>query len=308
MTDYYDLPARPPKEKRDRLGLLLLLFLLLFLLGLAATLWSLRLKPGELAQDPLLSTTSLRAESTAPVQALAQVPAATPEPEPEPVVEAEAPTPEAGAASAEPEPATEPAPAPPPPLFSDVRWRETARFTGIDAAGRSADFTAYVLVGDETWTFARADAIFAAGLNEPVETAFGKLDLGAGICDLTRVISVGAASVEGTSEQNTYLSHARGHALKSAIGTNLPCEPGALPVSVLDLGYSRQEVTCPAGEKICPDVSAPQRPIAMILADAEDPETDIAEALRNGIAAHEATGASVLPDVKISDYSSFNLR
>lgn len=286
MTDYYDLPARPPKEKRDRLGLLLLLFLLLFLLGLAATLWSLRLKPGELAQDPLLSTTSLRAESTAPVQALAQVPAATPEPEP----------------------ATEPAPAPPPPLFSDVRWRETARFTGTDAEGRSADFTAYVLVGDETWTFARADAIFAAGLNEPVETAFGKLDLGAGICDLTRVISVGAASVEGTSEQNTYLSHARGHALKSAIGTNLPCEPGALPVSVLDLGYSRQEVTCPAGEKICPDVSAPQRPIAMILADAEDPETDIAEALRNGIAAHEATGASVLPDVKISDYSSFNLR
>jgi len=97
-------------------------------------------------------------------------------------------------------------------------------------------------------------------------------------------------------------------ALKSAIGTNLPCEPGALPVSVLDLGYSRQEVTCPVGEKICPDLSAPQRPIAMILADAEDPATDIAEALRNGIAAHEATGASVLPDVKISDYSAFDLR
>jgi hypothetical protein len=303
MTDYYDLPARPPKKKRDRLGLLLLLFLLLFLLGVAATLWSLRLKPGELAQDPFLSTTSLRAESTAPVQALAPVPAAAPEPEPEPepAIEAELPVPD-------PEPAAEPAPEPPPPLFSDVRWRETARFTGTDAAGRSADFTAYVLVGDETWTFARADAIFAAGLNAPVETAFGKLDLGAGICELTRVISVGAASVEGTSEQNTYLSHARGHALKYAIGTNLPCEPDALPVSVLDLGYSRQEVTCPAGEKICPDVSAPQRPIAMILADAEDPETDIAEALRNGIAAHEATGASVLPDVKISDYSAFDLR
>jgi hypothetical protein len=301
MTDYYDLPARPSKKKRDRLGLLLLLFLLLFLLGLAATLWSLRLKPGELAQDPFLSTTSLRAESTAPVQAMSPVPAATPEPEPEPVVDAEVP-------ASEPEPATEPAPEPPPPLFSDVRWRETARFTGTDAAGRSADFTAYVLVGDETWTFARADAIFAAGLNEPVETAFGKLDLGTGICNLTRVISVGAASVEGTSEQNTYLSHARGHALKSAIGTNPPCEPGALPVSVLDLGYSRQEVTCPVGEKICPDLSAPQRPIAMILADAEDPATDIAEALRNGIAAHEATGASVLPDVKISDYSAFDLR
>jgi hypothetical protein len=303
MTDYYDLPARPPKKKRDRLGLLLLLFLLLFLLGVAATLWSLRLKPGELAQDPFLSTTSLRAESTAPVQAQAPIPAAAPEPEPEPepAIEAELPFPD-------PQPAAEPAPEPPPPLFSDVRWRETARFTGADAAGRSADFTAYVLVGDETWTFARADAIFAAGLNAPVETAFGKLDLGAGICELTRVISVGAASVEGTSEQNTYLSHARGHALKYAIGTNLPCEPDALPVSVLDLGYSRQEVTCPAGEKICPDVSAPQRPIAMILADAEDPETDIAEALRNGIAAHEATGASVLPDVKISDYSAFDLR
>ena len=299
MTDYYDLPARPSKKKPDRLGLLLLLFLLLFLLGLAATLWSLRLKPGELVQDPFLSTTSLRAESTAPVQAMAPVPAATPEPEP--VVDAEIP-------ASEPEPAAEPAPEPPPPLFSDVRWRETARFTGTDAAGRSADFTAYVLVGDETWTFARADAIFAAGLNEPVETAFGKLDLGAGVCDLTRVISIGAASVEGTSEQNTYLSHARGHALKSAIGTNLPCEPGALPVSVLDLGYSRQEVTCPVGEKICPGLSAPQRPIAMILADAEDPATDIAEALRNGIAAHEATGASVLPDVKISDYSAFDLR
>ncbi|MBA3069323.1 MAG: hypothetical protein FP825_12705 [Hyphomonas sp.] len=301
MTDYYDLPARPPKEKRDRLWLLLLLFLLLFLLALAATAWSLRLKPGELAQDPLLSTTSLRAESTAPVQALAQVPTAAPEPEPEPVVEAEVP-------ASEPEPAAEPAPEPPPPLFSDVRWRETARFTGTDTAGRSAEFTAYVLVGDETWTYARADAIFASGLSEPVETAFDKLELGAGICALSRVISVGAASVEGTSAQNTFLSHARGHALKFAITENLPCEPGAVPTSVLDLGYNRQDVVCPEGEAPCPDVSAPQRPIAMILTAAEDPETDIGEALRNGIAAHEGAGSSVFPGVKVSDYSAFDLR
>ncbi|MBI1398554.1 hypothetical protein [Hyphomonas sp.] len=308
MTDYYDLPARPPKEKRDRLGLLLLLFLLLFLLGLAATLWSLRLKPGELAQDPLLSTTSLRAESTAPAQAVAQAPAATPVPEPEPVVEAEVPTPEADAAPAEPEQATEPAPEPSLPLFSDVRWRETARFTGTDAAGRSADFTAYVLVGDETWTFAKADSIFAAGLAQPVDTAFEKLDLGLGICSLTRVIAIGAASVEGTSERNTYLSHTRGHALKAAIAADLPCEPGVLATSVLDLGYNRAGVTCPGGGRTCPDLTAPQRPVAMILADAEDPDTDIGEALRAGIAAHEAAGESVLPDVDISDYSSFNLR
>ncbi|MFN3911616.1 hypothetical protein [Hyphomonas sp.] len=307
-TDYYDLPAKPPREKRDRLWLLILLLLLLFLLGLAATLWSLRLQPGEVAEDPLLSATSLRAESTAPLQALAPMPAAAPLPQAEPVVEPEAPPPEEAAVQPESGPAAEPAPEPPPPLFSDVRWRETARFTGTDAAGRTADFTAYVLVGDETWTFARADAIFASGLSEPVETAFEKLNLGAGICELTRVISIGAASVEGTSAQNTFLSHARGHALKSAIAANLPCEAGALPASVLDLGYNRQAVTCPAGEKLCPEASAPQRPIAMILTDAEDPETDIAEALRNGIAEHEATGASVLPGVKVSDYSAFDLR
>ena len=308
MSDYYDLPAQPPKEKRDRLWLLLLLFLLLFLLGVAATLWSLRLKSGELAEDPLLATSSLRAESTAPLQALAPMQAAAPAPEPEPVLEAAEPPREEEVAQTESEPAAEPTPEPPPALFSDVRWRETARFTGTDAAGRSADFTAYVLVGDETWTFARADAIFASGLSEPVETAFDKLNLGAGICDLSRVISVGAASVEGTSEQNTFLSHARGHALKNAIAANLPCEPGALPTSVLDLGYNRQAVSCPDGEKLCPTQSAPQRPIAMILTEAEDPETDIAEALRNGIAEHEATGASVLPDVKVSDYSAFDLR
>lgn len=307
MTDYYDLPARPPKEKRDRLWLLLLLFLLLFLLALAATLWSLRLKPGEMAEDPLLSTTALRADSAAPLQALSPLPAAQllPGPAPEPVVEDAAPPPEAVTAQPEAEPEAELAP---PPLFSDVRWRETARFTGTDTAGRSADFTAYVLVGDETWTYARADAIFASGLSEPVETAFDKLELGAGICALSRVISVGAASVEGTSAQNTFLSHARGHALKFAITENLPCEPGAVPTSVLDLGYNRQEVVCPEGEALCPDVSAPQRPIAMILTAAEDPETDIGEALRNGIAAHEGAGSSVFPGVKVSDYSAFDLR
>jgi hypothetical protein len=273
--------------------------LLLFLLGLWATWWSLRLQPGEIGEDPLLTAAAL------PAAPSVQAPTPAPEPVPEPVVTAEA---EPEAPVVEPASEAAPEPEPPPPLFSDVRWRETARFTGTDAAGRSAEFTAYVLVGDETWTYARADSIFAAGLSEPVETAFSKLDLGAGICDLTGVIAVGAASVEGTSVQNTFLSFTRGHALRAAIGANLPCEAGALPTGVLDLGYSRADVTCPAGKAICPELTAPQRPIAMILADAEDPETDVGQALQSGIAAHEASGADVLPGVKVSDYSAFDLR
>ena len=296
MTDYYDLP--PPEKKKRSLGWLYLLLLLLFLLGLWATWWSLRLKPGEIGADPVLTAASMPAAP--PVRA------DPPAPQPDPVAEPAAVAEPVTQPPAEPDALAEPLP--PPPLFSDVRWRETARFTGTDAAGRSAEFTAYVLVGDETWTYARADAIFAAGLSEPVETAFSKLDLGAGICSLTRVIAVGAASVEGTSEQNTVLSFARGHALQAAIAANLPCETGALPTSVLDLGYSRQDVTCPADKTVCPDVSAPQRPIAMVLVQASDPETDIGEALQTGIAAHEATGASVLPGVKVSDYSAFSLR
>ena len=146
------------------------------------------------------------------------------------------------------------------------------------------------------------------GLSEPVETAFANLNLGAGICTMDRVIAVGAASVEGTSVQNTFLSHTRGHALKAAIAANLPCEAGAVAATVLDLGYNRAEVTCPAGQKVCSDLSAPQRPIAMIFADAREPGTDIGEALRSGIAAHEASGASVLPGVLVSDYSAFDLR
>jgi hypothetical protein len=297
MKDYYDLP--PPEKKKRSLVWLYLLLLLLFLLGLWATWWSLRLQPGEIGEDPMLTTTAL------PAAPLVRMVPPAPVPAPEPVVTAEA-EPEAPVVEPTPEDAAEPEP--PPPLFSDVRWRETARFTGIDAAGRTADFIAYVLVGDETWTYARADAIVAAGLSEPVETAFEKLELGAGICDLTGVIAVGAASVEGTSVQNTFLSFTRGHALRAAIGANLPCEAGTLPTGVLDLGYSRAEVTCPAGEKLCPALTAPQRPIAMILADAEDPETDIGQALQTGIAAHEASGADVLPGVKVSDYSAFDLR
>lgn len=299
MTDYYDLP--PPEKNRSKTWVWVLLLLLLFLLGIAATIWSLRLRPGEIGEDPMLTAASLPLVSQTPTQ-----PSVEPVlPEPEPVGEP--------AAEPAPEPVTEeaavePEAAPPPPLFSDVRWRETAKFTGLDAAGRSAEFTAYVLVGDETWTFARADSVFTAGLSEPVETAFGKLDLGAGICDLNRVIAIGAASVEGTSEMNTYLSHTRGHALKASIAANLPCEADALPTSVLDLGYSRKDVACPDGKGPCPELSAPQRPVAMILVDAQDPETDIGEALRAGIAAHEASGASVLPGVDIADYSDFNLR
>ena len=297
MTDYYQLP--PPEKKKRSLVWLYLLLLLLFLLGLWATWWSLRLQPGEIGEDPLLTATAM------PAAPLVQAPTPAPEPVPEPVVTAEA---EPEAPVVEPASEAAPEPEPPPPLFSDVRWRETARFTGTDAAGRSAEFTAYVLVGDETWTYSRADSIFAAGLSEPVETAFSNLDLGAGICDLTGVIAVGAASVEGTSVQNTFLSFTRGHALRAAIGANLPCEAGALPTGVLDLGYSRADVTCPAGKAICPELTAPQRPIAMILADAEDPETDIGQALQSGIAAHEASGADVLPGVKVSDYSAFDLR
>lgn len=299
MTDYYDLP---PPERKQSYRWPVLLLLLLFLFGVIATVWSLRLRPGEIAEDPFLSASLVPAGSTAPIT-LSQPVAAPLVEVPPPPVEEIIPAPDVDALV---EPEAEPAP--PPPLFSDVRWRETARFTGTDSIGRSAEFTAYVLVGDETWTFARADSILAYGLTAPVETAFDKLALGAGICDLTGVISVGAASVEGTSERNTFLSHTRGHALRAAIAANLPCEAEALPVGVLDLGYSRAEVSCPAGEKICPELSAPQRPIAMILVASNDPDTDIAEALRNGIIAHEVSGASVLPGVKVSDYSAFDLR
>lgn len=298
MTDYYELP--PPEKKRHRLLWVYLLLLLLFLLGLWATWWSLRLRPGEIGQDPLLTAAAL--PTAPPVRA---------DPPPEPVAEP-APLPEPAAEEVEvaaaPDAEAEIEAEPPPPLFSNARWRETARFTGAAAAGRSADFIAYVLVDDETWTYARADSVFAAGLSQPVETAFEKLELGTGICALSGVIAIGAASVEGTSERNTFLSHTRGHALRAAIASNLPCEADALPASVLDLGYSRAKVTCPAGQDLCPDVSAPQRPIAMILVDAGDPETDIGEALQTGIAAQEAAGASVLPGVNVSDYSAFDLR
>lgn len=296
MSDYYQLP---PKEKKERsFAWVYLLLLLLFLLGLIATWWSLRLQPGEIGTDPMLSAASL---PPAPAPLVDPV-------RPEPVIEAglAADLPEEPAVEAPAEPL--PAEVAPPPLFSDVRWRETSRFTGADAAGRSGDFTAYVLVGDETWTYARADAVLAAGLDQPVETAFGKLALGAGICDLDRVIAIGAASVEGTSEVNTFLSHTRGHALKAAIAANLQCDGEPLRTSVLDLGYSRQPVTCPSGTPICPDVSAPQRPVAMILVTAPDPETDLGEALRSGIVAQEAAGLSVLPGVSVADYSAFDLR
>lgn len=301
MSDYYELP--PPEKKKRSLAWVYLLLLLLFLLGLWATWWSLRLQPGEIGEDPILTAAAMPAAArivSPPMQA-------APEPEPEPEREPAA-DPQPAVAEELPETAQPEALPEPPPLFSDVRWRETARFAGTDGAGRSAEFTAYVLVGDETWTYARADSIFTAGLSEPVETAFSKLDLGAGICSLTRVIAVGAASVEGTSAQNTFLSFTRGHALRTAIGANLPCEDGALPTSMLDLGYSRAEVACPGGKAVCPELTAPQRPIAMILADAEDPDTDIGQALKTGIAAHEAAGADVLPGVKVSDYSAFDLR
>ncbi|MFN4226400.1 MAG: hypothetical protein ACK4HR_08770 [Hyphomonas sp.] len=291
MADYYSLPPKP--KKKWNLDGLVLLLLLLLLLGLALTLWSLRLRPGETAEDPYLKSAALPEAAAEPGTREPEAP-----PEPAPVIIEPEPEPE-------PLPAAEPEAGPPPPLFSDARWRETARFTGTDEAGRRAEFTAYVLVGDETWTFARADSIFSAGLNAPVETAFSKLDLGEGICSLSRVIAVGAASVEGTAAQNTYLSRARGGALNAAIAANLPCGQTGVPTSTLDLGYSTQKVTCPAGQPICPEMTAPQRPIAMILAASDDPDTDIGEALKEGITAHEANGADVLPGVRVSDYSAF---
>lgn len=291
MTDYYKLPATPEK-KRNFDGAILLLLLLL-LLGIGLTLWSLRQIP---EASGVLQAASLPSAPVAEPARAAPAPSAT-APEPGPVLAPES-LPEAI-----------PTPPPPPALFSDARWRETARFTGQDAAGRSAEFTAYVLVGAETWTFARADQIFAAGLSEPVETAFANLNLGEGVCSLSRVIAVGAASVEGTPAMNVFLSGSRGRALGVAIAVNLPACAGNGPAtSVLDLGYNSQPVDCPSGEAVCPALSAPQRPIAMILAVAQDPETDLAGALQAGIAAHESTGARVLPGVSIADYSGFDLR
>ncbi len=288
MTDYYQKPATP-KDKRERdFDRLALLLLLLLLLATAATLWFLRAPGGD---DRLAAETVPQQLAAAPPT---QAPAPEPQPEPLPAPE---PAPE-------PEPVNAP-PEPPPPLFSDARWRETARFTGVDSAGRPAEFTAYVLVGRETWTFARADAIFAGSLDEPVETAFANLNLGPGACRLTQVIAVGAASVEGTPERNAFLSRARGQALSRAIRSNLPCPADTVPQGVLDLGYNTSPVTCPAGQALCPELSAPQRPIAMILAAAVDPQTDIGEALRQGVSSYEASGANVLPGARISDYSGF---
>ena len=71
MTDYYDLP--PPEKKRSFKGVVLLLLLLL-LLGLVATWWSLRLEPGEIGEDPVLTATAL------PAAPLVQTPAPAPVP------------------------------------------------------------------------------------------------------------------------------------------------------------------------------------------------------------------------------------
>lgn len=57
MADYYSLP--PKQKKKLNLDWLVLLLLLLLLLGFAATLWSLRLRPGEMGEDPYLRTAAL---------------------------------------------------------------------------------------------------------------------------------------------------------------------------------------------------------------------------------------------------------
>lgn len=300
MSDYYNLPP-PERKKRWTLDRLAMLLFLLFLIAIAMTVCSLR----DVPESTLVSTIPPEPPA-APVQISA---APVEEPEPEPVIpeETDIPEPEEAEPDLEPEaePVAEEEPEPPPALFRDARWRETAEFPGTDAAGRSATFTAYVLTSEQTWTFARADELFSEGLGEPVETAFAALDLGPGVCSLTRVIAVGAASVEGTPERNTWLSRARGEALRTAIEANLPCEDSPVPGRVLDLGYAKTRVACPGGERLCPELTAPQRPVAMILIRADDPETDIGAALRNGITLYERAGGTVLPEVSLMDYSGF---
>ncbi|MFN7056627.1 hypothetical protein [Hyphomonas sp.] len=304
--DYYSLP--PPEKKKgwpaERWALLLFLLLLL---AIWPTVCSLRSVP-----ESTLVSSIPPAPVAAPIERAA-IPAPMPEPEPEPepapVIE-EADDPDGLPASAGSEEVPEvietaEEPAAEPEMFASARWREVAAFSGADPAGREAEFTAYVLVSEQTWTFARADELFAAGMGEPVETAFETLDLGPAVCSLTRVIAVGAASVEGTPERNTWLSRARGEALRTAIEANLACEDSPVDGRVLDLGYSTARIPCPAGEALCPDLTAPQRSVAMILARAEDPETDIGAALRAGVQAMEAAGEDVLPGVRVSEYSGF---
>lgn len=299
--DYYSLP--PPEKKKgwspERWALLLFLLLLL---AIWPTVCSLRSVP-----ETTLVSNIPPSPVSAPVERAA-IP--VPEPEPEPAVEAEE-DPAGLPASAEAEDApeanetAEDEPVAEPEMFASARWREVAQFAGADPDGRQAEFTAYVLISEQTWTFARADELFAAGIGEPVDTAFEALDLGPAVCSLTRVIAVGAASVEGTPERNTWLSRARGEALRRAIEANLACEESPVDGRVLDLGYSTARIPCPGGEALCPELTAPQRPVAMILARADDPETDIGAALQAGVQAMEAAGEAVLPGVRVSEYSGF---
>jgi cytoskeletal protein RodZ len=115
MSDYYELP--PPEKKKRSLAWVYLLLLLLFLLALWATWWSLRLQPGEIGEDPVLTAAAMPAAARIVAPPVQAAPEPEPEPEPEPAADPKPAVAEETPETVQPEALPEP---PPQSFLADV--------------------------------------------------------------------------------------------------------------------------------------------------------------------------------------------
>ena len=191
-------------------------------------------------------------------------------------------------------------PLPSPPIARPVPYRHLAGWEeypikGRDRAGRVAAFRVLVLPGDQHWQFASDQVVL--GRDNAVVDILARVQAAA-VQELlakgTHLISVGAASMEGSVPEEERRAAKRAHKLAGLLA---PALPQGLALYTLNLG--RHSERC---ERCTPADTAPQRRVVLIVVAAAHEGVDLRTAL------YDALSDNPTFPLDLQSYSRFELR
>lgn len=301
------MAERTEEEEEGRRGwIITALFFLLLLLGCGLYYLWLSISgndSGSSLRADNSSTDSSVAPSAAKTVRVEYVNVKDGEDEPEPEPDSEPEPVDFASTNTEPEP-----PEPPARVFEDRRWLTTSTITGSDDDNRFAKFSVHVLSGANAWAFGSSRSVDTAEGGASVDSLFSAKAFGKAYCGQSALMSVGAASYEGSTDLNLRLAGARAGNVISAIRRNAPqCEGAAPRLMTVNLGEHGEETPCPGNAERCPEATAFQRPILLVSGQGDTADMDYGAALKNAIKIHEATGRQILPRFQLSNYSRFDV-
>lgn len=177
-------------------------------------------------------------------------------------------------------------------------WGRTALLSGVDSAGRRADFRFYVLNERYAWALGSASRIEERGRAANFDTFLATDVFFDRFCTSNAALGLGAASYEGETAANHRLAGARSRVIAENVnGVTGRCASGSAPdVMAVNLG---EHAETPEAN------TADQRKVVIVLMRNAEADVNIAEALKNAVGDQELVDGFALKNYDLLDIAPF---